>query len=149
MRWMIEKARYLVLLGVIGLLFAGVAAFGWGLYRTGRLVYDIVAGDGQALVAVELMHIVDDFLIATTVLILAVGLYELFIAEVRAPECVVARNLHALKVKLSSMIVLVMAVKFVEALFQSGDPGDLLRTGIAIAVIAAGLIAFGYFGKED
>lgn len=149
MKRIIEKTRYFTLIGVAGLLIGGIAAFGWGLYRTGRLVYGMVAGNDDAIVVVELIHIVDEFLVATTVLILAVSLYELFIAEVNVPECLAVSNLQSLKAKLSSMIVLVMAVKFLESLFLEQSSLDVLRTGIAVAVVTAGLIAFGLLGKKD
>jgi uncharacterized membrane protein YqhA len=54
-----------------------------------------------------------------------------------------------LKTKLSSMIVLVMAVKFLEKLLDVKDANALLQTGIATALMSGVLIAFGYFGKKD
>jgi uncharacterized membrane protein YqhA len=149
MRQIIEKSRYLALIGVIGLLIAAIAAFGWGFYRTGLLVYEITTRSGGIIVTVELIKIVDYFLIATTMLIFASSMYELFIAEINVPDWMIAHNLHELKAKLSSMIVLVLAVKFLEEAFLAKDAYDLMLTGIAIAVISAVLIAFGYFGKKD
>jgi uncharacterized membrane protein YqhA len=92
---------------------------------------------------------VDSFLIATAILIFAVSLYELFIGPLELPGWMLAHNLYELKAKLSSMIVLVMGVKFLEKLLESKDANDLLRTGIATALMSAVLIAFGYFGKKD
>jgi hypothetical protein len=47
------------------------------------------------------------------------------------------------------MIVLVMGVKFLQKLLEVKDTNDLLRIGLATAVMSAVLIAFGYFGKKD
>ena len=150
MKQIVEKSRYLALIGVIGLLVAAVAAFGWGFYKTGLLVYEVTVGTSDStIVIVELIKIVDFFLIATTMLIFSASLYELFIAEVNVPDWMIAHNLHELKAKLSSMIVLVLAVKFLEEVFLAEDAYDLMLTGIAIAVISGVLIAFGYFGKKD
>lgn len=149
MRQIVEKSRYLALIGVIGLLIAAIAAFGWGFYRTGLLVYELTIRSGGIIVTVELIKIVDYFLIATTMLIFASSMYELFIAEINVPDWMIAHNLHELKAKLSSMIILVLAVKFLEEVFLAKDAYDLMLTGIAIAVISAVLIAFGYFGKKD
>jgi uncharacterized membrane protein YqhA len=149
MRQIVEKSRYLALIGVIGLLIAAIAAFGWGFYRTGLLVYELTLRSGGIIVTVELIKIVDYFLIATTMLIFASSMYELFIAEINVPDWMIAHNLHELKAKLSSMIILVLAVKFLEEVFLAKDAYDLMLTGIAIAVISAVLIAFGYFGKKD
>jgi uncharacterized membrane protein YqhA len=76
-------------------------------------------------------------------------LYELFIGEINVPEWMLAHNLYELKAKLSSMIVLVMAVKFLQKLLDTKDANDLLLRGLATAVMSAVLIAFGYFGKKD
>jgi len=149
MRQIVEKSRYLALIGVIGLLIAAIAAFGWGFYRTGLLVYELTLRSGGIIVTVELIKTVDYFLIATTMLIFASSMYELFIAEINVPDWMIAHNLHELKAKLSSMIILVLAVKFLEEVFLAKDAYDLMLTGIAIAVISAVLIAFGYFGKKD
>ena len=150
MKLIVEKSRYLALIGVIGLLIAGVAAFGWGLYKTVLLVYDVTTGTSAGIsVTVDLVKIVDYFLVATTMLILAASLYELFVAEINVPDWMIAHNLHDLKSRLSSMIVLVLAVKFLEEVFLAEDAYDLMLTGIAIAVISAVLIAFSYFGKKD
>jgi hypothetical protein len=51
--------------------------------------------------------------------------------------------------ELSSMIVLVMSVRFVEHLFEEHvAPLDLVYYAIATAVVAAALIAFGYFTEK-
>jgi len=150
MKQIVEKSRYLALIGVIGLLIAGVAAFGWGLYKTVLLVYDVTTGASAGTsVTVDLVKIVDYFLVATTLLIFAASLYELFIAEINVPDWMIAHNLHDLKSRLSSMIVLVLAVKFLEEVFIGRNAYDLMLTGVAIAVVAAVLIAFSYFGKKD
>jgi uncharacterized membrane protein YqhA len=150
MKLIVEKSRYLAMIGVIGLLVAAIAAFGWGFYKTGLLVYEVTIGaSASTSVIVDLVKIVDFFLIATTMLIFSASLYELFIAEVNLPDWMIAHNLYDLKSKLSSMIVLVLAVKFLEEVFLAKDAYNLMLTGIAIAVISGVLIAFSYFGKKD
>ena len=150
MKQVVEKSRYLAVIGVIGLLIASVAAFGWGLYKTGLLVYEVTTGaSAGTVVIVDLVKIVDFFLVATTLLIFAASLYELFITELDVPDWMIAHNLYELKSKLSSMIVLVLAVKFLEEVFLGRNAYDLMLTGVAIAVVAAVLIAFSYFGKKD
>jgi uncharacterized membrane protein YqhA len=92
---------------------------------------------------------VDSFLVATALLIFAVSLYELFIGKLDLPEWMLAHDLHDLKAKLSSMVVLVMGVKFLEKLLDVKDASALLQIGVATALMSAVLIAFGYFGKKD
>jgi len=99
--------------------------------------------------AVALVEVVDGFLVATILFIFAASMYELFIAEINLPDWMLAHNLHELKTKLSSVLILVMAVKFVEHLVEWKDPHSTLLFGIAIAVVSAILIAFSYLGGKD
>ncbi|CAG0978684.1 hypothetical protein ANAEL_01610 [Anaerolineales bacterium] len=150
MKFILEKSKYLSLIGVIALLFAAVAAFAWGTFKAINTISLVVSSRGVASsITVEFVEIVDSFLIATTLLIFAVSLYELFIAKLDLPEWMLAHDLYELKTKLSSMVVLVMAVKFLEKLLDVKDTVGLMHIGIATALMSAVLIAFGYFGKED
>jgi uncharacterized membrane protein YqhA len=103
----------------------------------------------DASITIEFIEIVDSFLIATAILIFAVSLYELFIGDIDLPDWMLAHNLHDLKAKLSSMVVLVMGVKFLQKLVDYKDAQELLHVGLSIAAVSAVLIAFGYFGKKD
>ncbi|NOT04673.1 MAG: YqhA family protein [Anaerolineales bacterium] len=150
MKTILEKSRYLAIIGVVSLLIAALAAFAWGTLKTVTATLLVIRSAGRdAGITLELIEIVDSFLIATAILIFAASLYELFIGELNLPEWMLAHNLYDLKGKLSSMIVLVMAVKFLGKLQETKDTEALLQTGIAISVVSAILIAFGYFGKKD
>ncbi len=150
MKTILEKSRYLAIIGVISLLVGALAAFVWGTLKTVSTALLVIQSAGRdAAITIELIEIVDSFLIATAILIFAASLYELFIGELDLPDWMLAHNLYDLKAKLSSMIVLVMAVKFLGKLQETKDTQALLQTGIAISVMSAVLIAFGYFGKKD
>jgi uncharacterized membrane protein YqhA len=150
MKFILEKSKYLALVGVVALLFAAVAAFAWGTFKTVNTIVLIFGSQGMdKTITVELVEIVDSFLIATAVLIFATSLYELFIDKLDLPEWMLAHDLYDLKTKLSSMIVLVMAVKFLEKLLDVKDAIALLQIGIATALMSAVLIGFGYFAKKD
>jgi len=150
MKYIIEKSRYLAIIGVISLLIAAVAAFAWGTLKTAQTVMLVIESRGlDTGITVQFIEIVDGFLIATAILIFTVSLYELFIGEIDVPEWMLAHDLYELKGKLSSMIVLVMAVKFLEKLVDAEDANELLLRGLATAVVSAVLIAFVYFGKKD
>ena len=150
MKFILEKSKCLALVGVIALLFATVAAFAWGTFKTVNTIFLIFSSQGMdKAITVELVEIVDSFLVATAVLIFATSLYELFIGKLDLPEWMLAHDLYDLKTKLGSMIVLVMAVKFLEKLLDVKDANALLQIGIATALMSAVLIGFGYFAKKD
>ena len=150
MKTILEKSRYLALMGIIPLLVASVGAFAWGFLQTIQVVvlgFSSLGAD-KALILGFLL-IVDIVLIATTLLIFAISLYELFIGDINTPEWMTAHSLNDLKVKLSSMMILVMAIKFLEVLMKGGNAQDLFWMGMAVALVSGVLIAFGYFGRKE
>lgn len=150
MKTILERSRYLAFIGVVSLLVASIAAFAWGTLKTFQVMMLVISSlGGDKAITIGFIEIVDSFLIATAILIFTVSLYELFIGEINAPEWMLAHNLYDLKGKLSSMIVLVMAVKFLETFMQGKDAKELLFKGIAVTLVSVMLIAFGYFGKKD
>jgi uncharacterized membrane protein YqhA len=76
-------------------------------------------------------------------------MYELFIDKVDLPNWMLAHNLHELKAKLSGVIILVMAVKFMEHFIEWEKPVDMLFFGVALAIVSVTLIALGHFGEKD
>ena len=146
MKELLEKSRFLVLIPVFVSLIAAAAAFVWGGYRTFEVLAHMVAtaGTPEAQHAIiELIPVMDTFLI------FALGMYELFIGKLDFPEWLVINDLHDLKAKLGSVIILVMAVVFLENLSHWKDGFETLLFGGAIALVSAALIAFSYFMGHD
>jgi len=150
MKILIEKSKYLVLIAVASSLLASAIAFVLGLVKTLSVIMNLLTSYGKTpFVAIELIELMDIFLIATVLFIFALGMYELFIGSVNLPEWLIIRNLHDLKVKLSSVIILVMSITFLKHLVEWVDPQGTFYFGLAIAVVTVSLIAFGYFGGKD
>lgn len=151
MKEILSLSRYLVLIPVALSLIASAGACLWGAIKTVKVLYGLylsAIGEGHATV-VGLIAVMDTFLIATALFIFAVGLYELFIEEVELPEWLAIHDLHSLKAKLASVIILVMAVAFLEHLTEWGVAWDTFLYALAIALVSAVLIAFGHFGGKD
>jgi uncharacterized membrane protein YqhA len=150
MERILEKSRYLILFAVIGSLVASAAAFVWGAYKTALVLYQMFftkAEDG--IVTVSLVELMDKFLIAVGLYIFAIGMYELFFRPLNLAPWLVVHNLHEIKARLSSIIVLVMAILFVEQLVAWRDPQGTMYFAISIGVVAAALIAFNALGERD
>ena len=146
----LASTRYLAVIGVVALLVAALAAFGWGVVLTMDAVILIAASLGQAAgITIALVEIVDAFLIATTLLLFSLGIYELVVGDLPLPEWMQIHNLHDLKSKLGGLLVLVMAVKFLEKLAEWKNGQETLFFALAIAVVGAVLIAFSVFGGKD
>lgn len=150
MNKLLERSKNLILIAVVFSLIASVAAFLWGGIKTITVVWNLIMSYGKdPLAAVALIELMDIFLIATALFIFSVGMYELFIRDIELPQWLVTHNLHDLKAKLSSVIILVMAVTFLKHLVEWKDPQGTLYYGIAITIVSASLIAFSYLGKKD
>lgn len=152
MKAFLEKSRFMVLIPVLVSLLASAAAFVWGGYRTFEVLVHMVstAGTPEAHHAIiELIPLMDAFLIATALLIFALGMYELFIGKLDFPEWLVIHDLHDLKAKLGSVIILVMAVAFLENLIHWKDGLETLLFAGAIALVSAAIIAFSHFMGKD
>jgi len=146
----IEKTRYISYIGIISLLLASFAAFGWGGVKAFKTIQLIITSSAQDdYVAVALIEVVDGFLIATALYIFSVGLYEMFIAKLSLPDWMLSHDLHELKSKLSGVIILVMVVKFLEHLVEWQGALDTLFFAIAIALVSVALIALNRYGGSD
>ncbi len=149
MKGLLENSRYIALLGTFSLLVSALVGFAWGAIETvrGVILLATTTGDSPQM-AVVLIETVDIILLSTGLLFFAVSLYELFIGDLALPEWMVVKDLNALKSKLSSIIILVMAAKFLEKLVTTNDYLALLYMGLGVAAVAAALIAFSYVGKN-
>jgi len=146
----LASTRYLAILAVLALLVTALAAFGWGIAKMVEAVVLIISSIGQDPgVIIAIVQVVDAFLLATAVLIFALGIYELFVGNLDLPEWIQIHNLHDLKAKLGGVLVLVMAVKFLEKLVEWKNGGETLFFALAIAAVAAVLIAFSALGGKD
>ena len=141
---LIGNLRYLVILAVIGIAVQAIATFGWAVWVTGDFVVDLVSTSAwqQDDTIVELLQVLDLYLIGTVLLITAIGLYELFVGNVQLPDWLVIRTLSDLKTKIVEVIVLVIGIKFVEKLVTAKEPIDVLWYGLGSAAVMAVLIGW-------
>lgn len=146
MKTIIGQSRYLALVAVITLLVSFLLALLWGVARAATAGREIIGSLGQSSsISLYLIKVVDAFLIAIVLYMLAASIYSLFVEKTGLPSRLVADDLPELKSKLSGVIVLVLAVRFAEALFEEVLPAiDILWLGLAVALVAAMLIAFGH-----
>lgn len=147
---LLESSRHLVVLGVVSSLAASAGAFLWGTWKTGLLLWNLAASRADVpLLAVRLIELMDKFLIATGLYIFAVGLYDLFLGELNLPKWLDVHNLHDIKTRISSILVLVMAIVFVERLVEWEKPMETLAFGAAIALVTMALLAFNRFSEKS
>ena len=153
------NSRFVIVLAVLGSLFAGFAIF---YVATVDVVYlvqhaihygaaDLTDEARKALHDSTVSHIVevvDGYLLGTVMLIFALGLYELFISDIdqahgskSSSKILVINNLDDLKARLAKVILMILIVTlFEEALkMELKQPLDLLYLGGSIALIGLAL----------
>lgn len=146
----LEGSRHLVLLAVVSSLVAALAVFLWGLVKTAAVVVSLVrTGGADPLTVVRFIELMDKFLIAVGLYLFAVGLHELFIEDLDLPAWLVIHDLHDLKGRLSQILILFLAVTFLEHLVAWRDPLGTLTFAAAITLVMGALIAFNRFVGRD
>lgn len=146
----LRRSRFVAVIGVVSLLLSSIVAFMWALVEAINTVALILVSHGQdSHIAIVLVQVIDSVLIASVLLVSAVSLYEIFVDRLDLPSGMVVHNLYELKGKLSSIVVLVMALKFLEHLVEWKEASDTLLYAIAITTVSGTLIALSYLGNKD
>lgn len=150
-------SRGLVMIPVTVLVLAALGAFVYGavvFVDAVRLVVDHPLPVGNKIGLFLL--VVDLFLVGATLLIAAIGFYELFISRLDAggakrltlPPWLEMRDLNDLKARVLAMIVLVTAVSFVEVVVDAGPGQQVLELGAGSALVIVAITVFLRYGNQ-
>jgi uncharacterized membrane protein YqhA len=140
--WLAIIPVVLLILGAIGAFAYAVALFVHSVNEIISHPFPVGNKIGLFLLDIDLM------LIGATLLISAVGFYELFIRDIpagavtRMPAWLQMHDLNDLKGRVIGMIILVLAVSFVEVAVDNGNGRLVLELGGGIAVVTVALTAF-------
>jgi uncharacterized membrane protein YqhA len=151
MEWLVEKSRYLPLIGIFSMLIGSLGAFFVGVVKTVHVLQTTVTQFTEAEPTLYvLFEALDCFLVGTGLIVIAVGLYELFIGGLEVPDWMLVKSLDELKAKFVFVIVPVMAVKFVQKVLKPETSAlETLYYGGAIAIITLALSAFVYVSLKE
>lgn len=143
MQTLIASCRYLVLAAVIGCVVLAVGGFLYATVSTWELlvhaVHEGISAATRQHLTVEAIEVVDLHLLSTVFLIMAIGLYELFIdADLPGPAWLSVHGLDDLKAALLKVIVVALAVNFLsDVVGWSGELAIVYEGGAIAMVIAA------------
>ena len=154
------SARLLLVVPVFGLLAASVALFAKGL----RLVLEqldnalLAPAEGHDLPSFEVSVLegINLLLVGAGCLVLALGMFSLFIKPLPLPSAMRAESFHSLKGQFANFVIIAMAVSFLESLSNlqgmMRDPNssgsEIFFAGAGMAVVTLALLAFKYWGGE-
>ena len=155
MRRIIETTRYVVVLPSLGALFGGLILIIIGLWDMGAAAIKLVQPNVDLKESVvSVLAAVDTLLLATVLLVIGYGLYELFVDEdLQLPAWLQIHSLDDLKGKLIGVVVAVIAVVFLGELVEGSNAEATMMIGIGAGALVLALAAFSYAtratGKPD
>ena len=142
----IAASRYLIVIAVVGVFALATALLLYGVVETYTLVSGLLGaagGKGSKTLILAAIELVDLFLLATVLYVIAIGLYELFINDaLPLPSWLEIHNLDDLKNKLIGVVIVVLGVLFLGQVIAWDGQRDLLGYGAAVALVVAALTYF-------
>jgi uncharacterized membrane protein YqhA len=139
-------SRYLIVVAVVGIFVAATALLIYGAAETFTMVaglFGSAGGKGSKALILAAIELVDLFLLATVMYVIAIGLYELFIDDTLVlPDWLEIHDLDDLKNKLIGVVIVVLGVLFLGQVIAWDGQRDLLGYGVAVALVVAALTYF-------
>lgn len=151
MRRIIEFTRYIVVLPSLGALIGGLILIIIGLWEMGTAALKLVQTDVALKEStVSVLAAVDTLLLATVLLVIGYGLYELFVDEsLQLPDWLQIHSLEDLKGKLIGVVVAVIAVVFLGELVEGKDAEATMMFGLGAGALVLALAAFAYATRSS
>jgi uncharacterized membrane protein YqhA len=137
-------ARGTMLLAIVGTFLVATALLAHSLWEIAEAVIALIRWETDTkqlmLVAIES---VDAFLLVTVLHIVAIGLYQLYIQDkIPLPQWLVVESIDDLKVTLSGVVILVLAVYFLGRTMVGDASQNLLLMGGGIGAVILALTVF-------
>jgi uncharacterized membrane protein YqhA len=151
--WLIGRSRIIVVVAVLAVLLAAFSLFLFGAWLSLTTVWttwqDVAAGDLESTeIIIRFLEIVTVMLKAVFFYLIGVGFYSLFIAPLNVTVALGVESLNDLESKIVSVIVVIMAVDFLERFIQRDDVEVLYSAG-AFAIVVAALVFFKIYTNRE
>lgn len=136
----------MIILAVIGSLLAAFTLIIYGFLRVLAVIWDLVTEHDltdkrEGELSIEFIELIDVFLIGVILLIVAVGLYQLFIDEKSTlPSWLKIRTLDELKHRVIGVICVVLGVNFLSNVAEWTGGIDILYLGAGIGIVLVALV---------
>ncbi len=141
---LLVSSRYLVYIPVVALILAALTTFIWSIVRFFKTSQDFLSKTGDTLI-VNLITVVDMFLLGVLVLMIAISLYELYIRhipnKVKMPQALLIDSLDELKTKIGKLVFMILLVAFFKQVikYEFTDMTEMLMLAISIFFISVSL----------
>ena len=140
-----SSSRYFAAFAVLGTFLAAVTLYVYGTLVVIQLIWTSVVEyhisvEGVKHLQVVFIEMTDVFLLGTVLLIVAFGLYQLFIQpDLPVPSWLRIHNLDQLTERLIEVVGVLLSVTFLAFVAEGEPDASLLEFGAAIALVIAAL----------
>lgn len=150
MRRFVELSRYVVILPVLGSLLGALTLMLIGTWEVIKSIIGIFNSASPLKdTVVGILTAVDTLLLATVLLVIGYGLYELFVdSDVNLPPWLEINDLDDLKNKLIGVVVAIIAVVFLGQLVDNNSSNDVFLAGAGSGALVLGLAAFTFATRK-
>lgn len=150
MRRVIELSRFIVAVPAIGAIIGSFVLMIIGVLDVIQAIVKLVNVEVPTKESVvSILTAVDTLLLATVLLVIGYGLYELFVdSSVKLPPWLEIRSLDDLKAKLIGVVVAIVAVVFLGYLVDSNEAVDVMYIGAGAGAVVIGLAAFTFATRK-
>ncbi|MBU6146821.1 MAG: YqhA family protein [Actinomycetales bacterium] len=144
MRRLVEWSRYVVIVPALASIVGAFALMAVGTWEMIEAIVDLAdLGAPLKESVLGVLTAVDALLLATVLLVIGYGLYELFVdSRVALPPWLQIDSLDDLKAKIIGVVVAIIAVLFLGELVNPGPATDVLWVGLGSGAVVIGLAAF-------
>lgn len=145
----IPATRYVFVLAIISAFIASFVLVVMGFIETFQIVLEVLRPGGHAdlqSVRLHFIEVIDTFLIATILYVIASGFYQLFGAPAKdIPEWLRVSSVDDLEHKLIGVLITVLGVLGLARVASWDGESNLLPFGITVALL---ILALGYFATR-
>ncbi len=151
---MVGRTRYAVLVAVAAVLLVSVTLFLLGAAQGVSVVVQAWTDAfqhgkfGSTDLTVEFLAVIGVMLRAVVMYLIGVGLYSLFVEPLNLTAALGVESLVDLETKVVSVVVVILAVTFLQHFIRWEDPLATLQFGAALALVSGALVLFQWNGRQ-
>lgn len=151
---LIGRSRYVVLLAVVAVMLVSASLFVLGAIGACKSIYMswsalFAEGDaGSTEQVVQSLSIIGVMLRAVVFYLIGVGLYSLFIAPLNLTVALGVESLSDLETKVISVVIVILAISFLQQFIRWERPIELMQTGLTMAAVIAALVLFQFNSRR-
>jgi uncharacterized membrane protein YqhA len=151
---LIGRSRVVVVIAVLAVLLAAFSLFLLGAWLALSTVWSawsgVVGGSLDSTeVIIRFLEIVTVMLKAVFFYLIGVGFYSLFISPLNVTVALGVETLNDLETKIISVIIVIMAVAFLERFIRWEAPLELLYHSAALGIAVAALVFFKIYTNRE